>query len=51
MYKRQLDGSWIMLKNIRKVQLHVFGGCGHWVQVEKKADFERLVTGFLTEGA
>jgi pimeloyl-ACP methyl ester carboxylesterase len=46
-----LDGSWIMLKNIRKVQLHVFGGCGHWVQVEKKADFERLVTGFLTEGA
>lgn len=44
-----LDGAWIMLKNIRKVQLHVFGGCGHWVQVEKKADFERLVAGFLEE--
>ena len=45
-----LDGAWIMLKNIRKVQLHVFGGCGHWVQVEKKADFERLVVGFLGPG-
>ncbi len=42
-----LDGAWIMVKNIRHVQLHVFGNCGHWVQVEKKADFERLVTGFL----
>lgn len=42
-----LDGAWIMLKNIRRVQLHVFGGCGHWVQVEKKAEFERLVAGFL----
>ncbi len=46
-----LDGAWIMLKNIRRVQLHVFGDCGHWVQVEKKADFERLVTGFLRDGA
>jgi pimeloyl-ACP methyl ester carboxylesterase len=44
-----LDGAWIMLKNIRSVQLHVFGGCGHWVQVERKTDFERLVTGFLGE--
>lgn len=43
-----LDGAWIMLKNIRRVQLHVFGGCGHWVQVEKKRDFERLVSDFLS---
>ncbi|CAN5690569.1 alpha/beta fold hydrolase [soil metagenome] len=42
-----LDGAWIMLKNIRKVQLHVFGNCGHWVQVERKAEFERLVDDFL----
>lgn len=46
-----LDGAWIMLKSIPRVQLHVFGGCGHWVQVEKKADFERLVTGFLRASA
>jgi pimeloyl-ACP methyl ester carboxylesterase len=44
-----LDGASIMLKNIRDVQLHVFGGCGHWVQVERKADFERLVSDFLNE--
>ncbi|SFI78221.1 MULTISPECIES: alpha/beta fold hydrolase [Microbacterium] len=44
-----LDGSWIMLKNIRHVQLHVFGGCGHWVQVEKKAEFEQLVSNFLKD--
>ncbi|ALJ21789.1 alpha/beta fold hydrolase [Microbacterium sp. No. 7] len=43
-----LDGAWIMLRNIRRVQLHVFGGCGHWVQVEKKRDFERLVSDFLS---
>lgn len=42
-----LDGSWIMLKNIRNVQLHVFSGCGHWVQVERKRDFERLVVDFI----
>lgn len=46
-----LDGSAIMLKNIRRVQLHVFGGCGHWVQVERKADFERLVRDFLGDTA
>jgi pimeloyl-ACP methyl ester carboxylesterase len=44
-----LDGAWIMVKNIRRVQLHVFGNCGHWVQVEKKPEFERLVTGFLQD--
>ncbi|WP_336660045.1 alpha/beta fold hydrolase [Leucobacter sp. USHLN153] len=42
-----LDGAGLMLKHIRKVQMHVFGGCGHWVQVERKADFERLVADFL----
>ena len=44
-----LDGSQIMLKQIRNVQLHVFGNCGHWVQLERQRDFERLVADFLTE--
>ena len=44
-----LDGSQIMLKQIRNVQLHVFGNCGHWVQLERQRDFERLVTDFLSE--
>ena len=42
-----LEGAQLMLKYIRDVQLHVFGNCGHWVQLERQADFERLVTDFL----
>ncbi|MDP4502381.1 alpha/beta fold hydrolase [Nonomuraea turcica] len=43
-----LDGAQLMLKQIRDVQLHVFGRCGHWVQLERQQEFENLVTGFLT---
>ncbi|WP_459969114.1 alpha/beta fold hydrolase [Nocardioides pyridinolyticus] len=33
-------------------QLHVFGRCGHWVQIERADDFHRLVIDFLRdEGA
>ena len=42
-----LEGAQLMLKYIRDVQLHVFGNCGHWVQLERQAEFERLVTDFL----
>ncbi|WP_300679699.1 alpha/beta fold hydrolase [Nocardioides sp.] len=41
-----LEGSQMMLKYIRDVQLHVFGTCGHWVQLERQAEFEHLVTTF-----
>ena len=30
--------------------LHVFGRCGHWVQIEAKDRFNALVDRFLTEG-
>jgi 2-hydroxymuconate-semialdehyde hydrolase len=30
-------------------QLHVFGRCGHWVQIEHNRDFNRLVSNFLSE--
>lgn len=33
------------------VELHTFARCGHWVQVERKTDFERVVTEFLTRKA
>jgi 2-hydroxy-6-oxonona-2,4-dienedioate hydrolase/4,5:9,10-diseco-3-hydroxy-5,9,17-trioxoandrosta-1(10),2-diene-4-oate hydrolase len=42
-----LEGAALMVKQIRDVQLHVFSRCGHWVQVERKTEFERLVTDFL----
>jgi 4,5:9,10-diseco-3-hydroxy-5,9,17-trioxoandrosta-1(10),2-diene-4-oate hydrolase len=38
-----------MLKQIPNVQLHVFGNCGHWVQLERQRDFERLVTDFASD--
>ncbi len=42
-----LDGALMALKMIRKVQLHVFSGCGHWAQLEKFDEFNRLALAFL----
>lgn len=38
-------------RRMPNAELHVFSGCGHWAQVERKADFERVVTEFLTRKA
>jgi 4,5:9,10-diseco-3-hydroxy-5,9,17-trioxoandrosta-1(10),2-diene-4-oate hydrolase len=45
-----VDGALVALKMIRRAQLHVFGGCGHWVQLEKAAEFNRLAIEFLEGG-
>ncbi len=42
-----LDGALVALKNIPRVQLHVFGQCGHWAQLEKFDEFNRLTIDFL----
>ncbi|MGY4100212.1 4,5:9,10-diseco-3-hydroxy-5,9,17-trioxoandrosta-1(10),2-diene-4-oate hydrolase [Nocardia sp. R16R-3T] len=42
-----LDGALVATKMIPRVQLHVFGGCGHWAQLEKFDEFNRLATEFL----
>lgn len=34
---------------IDRAQLHVFGRCGHWTQIEQAARFNRLVGDFLAE--
>ena len=44
-----LDGALVALKLIRRAQLHVFSRCGHWAQLEKFDEFNRLVIGFLEE--
>lgn len=41
------EGAQMMLKQIPDVQMHVFGKCGHWVQLERATEFERLVRDFL----
>jgi 4,5:9,10-diseco-3-hydroxy-5,9,17-trioxoandrosta-1(10),2-diene-4-oate hydrolase len=45
-----LDGALVALKVIRRAQLHVFSRCGHWAQLEKLDEFNRLTISFL-EGA
>ena len=46
-----LDGALIALKQLRGAQLHVFGGCGHWAQLEKFDEFNELSLRFLAGGA
>lgn len=33
-----------------RADLHVFGECGHWVQIERMASFNRMVTEFFENG-
>jgi 4,5:9,10-diseco-3-hydroxy-5,9,17-trioxoandrosta-1(10),2-diene-4-oate hydrolase len=42
-----LDGALVALKVIPRAQLHVFGRCGHWAQLERFAEFNRLAMDFL----
>lgn len=44
-----LDGALVPLKLIPRARLHVFGRCGHWAQLEKFAEFNRLALDFLGE--
>lgn len=42
-----LNCGQILSENIPNSDLHVFGQCGHWVQVEQKNKFLRLVRDFV----
>lgn len=39
--------SWRLLELIPQAQLHVFGRCGHWTQIEYSSDFNRILGDFL----
>jgi pimeloyl-ACP methyl ester carboxylesterase len=43
-----LENSYRLLQLIDRSQLHVFGRCGHWTQIERAGDFVRLVDDFLS---
>ncbi len=43
-----LESSLRLHQLILKSQLHVFGQCGHWTQIEKTKDFIHLVENFFT---
>jgi 2-hydroxymuconate-semialdehyde hydrolase len=44
-----LSNSLTLNRWIDDSQLHVFGRCGHWVQIERSADFNHLVGHFLAD--
>lgn len=43
-----LSNSLKLLELIPRSQLHVFGQCGHWVQIEHAVRFNRLVADFFS---
>ncbi|WP_425539682.1 alpha/beta fold hydrolase [Microaceticoccus formicicus] len=40
--------SYRLINLLENAELHVFGGCGHWTQIEKADEFAALVKEFLT---
>ena len=44
-----LSSSQTLFERIPRSQLHVFGRCGHWTQIEHTDRFNRLVENFLSE--
>ena len=45
-----LSNAYRLLELVPRAQLHVFGRCGHWTQIEWAEDFNRLVGDFLSAG-
>jgi 2-hydroxymuconate-semialdehyde hydrolase len=43
-----LESSLMAHSMIARSELHVFGQCGHWTQIEKKDRFNRLIEEFFT---
>jgi 4,5:9,10-diseco-3-hydroxy-5,9,17-trioxoandrosta-1(10),2-diene-4-oate hydrolase len=45
-----VEGAMLGFRQMPDAELHIFSRCGHWAQVERKTEFERLVIDFLTRG-
>jgi pimeloyl-ACP methyl ester carboxylesterase len=46
-----VENSLRLMRLVENGDLHVFAHCGHWVQIERSADFNRLVGDFLADQA
>ena len=44
----RLEGAFVSFAQMADAELHIFSRCGHWAQVERKTEFERVVIEFLT---
>ncbi len=45
-----LESTVRLARLLPRADLQVFGECGHWVQIERMASFNRMVTEFFTNG-
>jgi len=46
-----VEGALFPARRMAKCDLRIYSRCGHWVQIERKADFERAAIEFLGETA
>ncbi|KKK39132.1 hydrolase [Mesobacillus campisalis] len=42
-----VESSYYYVEHIPNAQLHVFGKCGHWTQIEKKDSFNELIQNYF----
>jgi 4,5:9,10-diseco-3-hydroxy-5,9,17-trioxoandrosta-1(10),2-diene-4-oate hydrolase len=42
-----LEGAFFGTRQMPNADLHIFSRCGHWAQVERKSQFERVAVDFL----
>ena len=44
-----IETSLKLIQVLENADLHIFGKCGHWTQIEKTEEFAKLVENFLSE--
>lgn len=44
-----IESSYYLAEHLKNVQLHVFGKCGHWTQLEEKDSFNHLIQQFFND--
>ncbi|WP_226037533.1 alpha/beta fold hydrolase [Aquibacillus saliphilus] len=44
-----VESSYYLLSHLPNAQLHVYGKCGHWTQIEQKESFNHLVKEYFSE--
>ena len=44
-----LSASYYLHTLLEHADMHIFGECGHWTQIERKDDFARLVIDFFSK--
>ena len=43
-----VESSYYLLSHLQNAQLHVYGKCGHWTQIEKQESFNNLIQNYFS---